>query len=208
MSVANRVADVISMVDPLGLVICPYARFRAFDQVFNPDYTITNGVYLGSFPVLKFSGTFTWAEETARLEFTFNEVGGLVIGLLERRSCCGINMLYLSQCWEGRTFQVSWYRGGKRVAMVFSHWCFHERKVCTRPLLYIYEVLMLTAVRVGGGHSPRRSLESFRRNDQVTGGRVRRFLPLLSMEVINYLSPRPRPCSCDRDFFVRSGSLG
>ncbi|CAM9338571.1 unnamed protein product [Ectocarpus sp. 6 AP-2014] len=48
-------------------------------QVFNPDYTITNGVYLGSFPVLKFSGTFTWAEEKARLEFTFNEVG--VLGL-------------------------------------------------------------------------------------------------------------------------------
>lgn len=43
-------------------------------QVFNPDYTITNGVYLGSFPVLKFTGTFTWAEEKARLEFTFDQV--------------------------------------------------------------------------------------------------------------------------------------
>eukprot|EP00904_Undaria_pinnatifida_P008532 jgi/Undpi1/4809/HiC_scaffold_19.g08162.m1 len=48
-------------------------------QVFNPDYTITNGVYLGSFPLLKFSGTFTWAEEKARLEFTFDQVG--VLGL-------------------------------------------------------------------------------------------------------------------------------
>eukprot|EP00752_Nemacystus_decipiens_P005811 g5257.t1 len=48
-------------------------------QVFNPDYTITNGVYLGSFPVLKFTGTFTWVEETARLEFTFDQVG--VLGL-------------------------------------------------------------------------------------------------------------------------------
>ncbi|CAN0486465.1 unnamed protein product, partial [Hapterophycus canaliculatus] len=43
-------------------------------QVFNPDYTITNGVYLGSFPVLKFTGTFTWVEEKARLEFTFDQV--------------------------------------------------------------------------------------------------------------------------------------
>ncbi|CAM9806176.1 unnamed protein product [Sphacelaria rigidula] len=48
-------------------------------QVFNPDYTITNGIYLGSFPVLKFAGTFTWAEEKARLEFTFNKVA--VLGL-------------------------------------------------------------------------------------------------------------------------------
>lgn len=43
-------------------------------KVFNPDYTITNGVYLGSFPVLKFTGTFTWVEEKARLEFTFDQV--------------------------------------------------------------------------------------------------------------------------------------
>ena len=42
--------------------------------MFNPDYTITNGVYLGSFPVLKFTGTFTWVEDTARLEFTFDQV--------------------------------------------------------------------------------------------------------------------------------------
>eukprot|EP00903_Cladosiphon_okamuranus_P014936 g13828.t1 len=48
-------------------------------QVFNPDYTITNGVYLGSFPLLKFTGTFTWVEEKARLEFTFDQVG--VLGL-------------------------------------------------------------------------------------------------------------------------------
>lgn len=46
----------------------------ASQQVFNPDYTITNGVYLGSFPVLKFTGTFTWEEEKARLEFTFDQV--------------------------------------------------------------------------------------------------------------------------------------
>ncbi|CAM9773999.1 unnamed protein product [Discosporangium mesarthrocarpum] len=43
-------------------------------QVFNADYTITNGVYLGSFPLLKFFGTFTWDEGRSRLEFTFNEV--------------------------------------------------------------------------------------------------------------------------------------
>ncbi|CAM9148806.1 unnamed protein product [Scytosiphon promiscuus] len=50
-------------------------------QVFNPDYTITNGVYLGSFPLLKFSGTFTWAEEKARLDFTFDQIGVLGITL-------------------------------------------------------------------------------------------------------------------------------
>ncbi|CAM9142868.1 unnamed protein product, partial [Ascophyllum nodosum] len=48
-------------------------------QVFNPDYTITNGVYLGSFPLLEFAGTFTWQEDNSRLEFTFNQVG--VLGL-------------------------------------------------------------------------------------------------------------------------------
>lgn len=43
-------------------------------QVFNPDYTITNGVYVGSFPLLKFDGTFTWQEDKSRLEFTFDKV--------------------------------------------------------------------------------------------------------------------------------------
>ncbi|CAM9296760.1 unnamed protein product [Choristocarpus tenellus] len=46
-------------------------------QVFKPDFSITNGVYLGSFPLLKFTGTFTWAEDKSRLEFTFDRVAVL-----------------------------------------------------------------------------------------------------------------------------------
>lgn len=55
------------------MLACSYFA-SCVSKVFNPDYTITNGVYLGSFPLLKFTGTFTWAEEKARLEFTFDQV--------------------------------------------------------------------------------------------------------------------------------------
>ena len=48
-------------------------------QEFYPDKTITNGVYAGSFPLLKFTGDFTWDEAKSRLEFTFDRV--IVLGL-------------------------------------------------------------------------------------------------------------------------------
>ncbi|CAM9474426.1 unnamed protein product [Phaeothamnion confervicola] len=48
-------------------------------QVFKSDKTITNGIYVGSFPLLLFSGTFTWNEAQSRLNFTFDAVS--VLGL-------------------------------------------------------------------------------------------------------------------------------
>jgi hypothetical protein len=54
----------------------------------HPHYThirhhvvLRAGVYLGSFPLLKFSGVFTWAEERCRLDFTFDKVAVLGITL-------------------------------------------------------------------------------------------------------------------------------
>lgn len=129
--------------------VSAHSCVRTFDQVFNPDYTITNGVYLGSFPVLKFSGTFTWVEETARLEFTFNEVGGLVIGfarntVLWKLICC-----------------ISHSVGGKRVAIVFAHYmCSQEEGVhvarrCAR-MMYSYAHCCLCRRRAFPSTQPRK----------------------------------------------------
>jgi hypothetical protein len=55
-----------------------YVPVKAVQQ-FNEDMTITNGVYLGSFPLLKFSGSYTWEEVPKRLNFVFDKVS--VLGL-------------------------------------------------------------------------------------------------------------------------------
>ena len=36
--------------------------------------TISNGIFLGSFAVLKFFGTFDWLEERRKLEFDFDSI--------------------------------------------------------------------------------------------------------------------------------------
>ena len=42
---------------------------------------ITNGIYLGSFAVLRFFGSFEWLEDRRRLEFDFDRIAVLGLGI-------------------------------------------------------------------------------------------------------------------------------
>jgi len=51
-------------------------------QTFNTDttpYTISNGIYVGTFPLLRFTGEFEWKEKLRKLVFDFDAV--FVLGL-------------------------------------------------------------------------------------------------------------------------------
>jgi len=60
-----------------------YFPLRATQTFNTSDMSITNGIYLGKFPLLRFFGSFDWLEDRRRLEFDFGSVavGGLKIDL-------------------------------------------------------------------------------------------------------------------------------
>ena len=56
-----------------------YFPIRATQTFDTRTMEITNGIYLGSFGVFKFSGSFDWLEERRRLEFDFDKIA--VVGI-------------------------------------------------------------------------------------------------------------------------------
>jgi len=51
-----------------------YFPLRATQSFDTSNYRITNGIYLGSFAVLKFEGTFEWIEKQRKMVFDFDRV--------------------------------------------------------------------------------------------------------------------------------------
>lgn len=51
-----------------------YFPLRAVQTFNTTDMAITNGIYIGKFPVLRFFGSFDWLEDPRRLEFDFDTV--------------------------------------------------------------------------------------------------------------------------------------
>ena len=51
----------------------PLRATQTFDTRASP-MAITNGIFLGSYPVLKFFGTFDWLEDRRKLEFDFDAI--------------------------------------------------------------------------------------------------------------------------------------
>eukprot|EP01036_Dinobryon_divergens_P024468 gene24468-32919_t len=56
----------------------PIKAVQSFNTTTTP-FKITNGIYIGDFPLLKFFGDFTWATAARKLEFDFDEIA--VVGL-------------------------------------------------------------------------------------------------------------------------------
>lgn len=56
----------------------PIKAVQSFNTTTIP-FKITNGIYIGDFPLLKFFGDFTWATAARKLEFDFDEIA--VLGL-------------------------------------------------------------------------------------------------------------------------------
>jgi hypothetical protein len=56
----------------------PIKAVQSFNTTTTP-FKITNGIYIGDFPLLKFFGDFTWATAARKLEFDFDEIA--VLGL-------------------------------------------------------------------------------------------------------------------------------
>ena len=51
-----------------------YFPLRATQSFDTQSFAITNGIYVGSFPLIKFFGTFEWLEDRRRLEFDFDAI--------------------------------------------------------------------------------------------------------------------------------------
>ena len=56
----------------------PVKAVQSFNTTTTP-FQISNGIYIGNFPLLKFFGDFTWATAARKLEFDFDEIA--VLGL-------------------------------------------------------------------------------------------------------------------------------
>ena len=51
----------------------PLRATQTFDTSTQP-FTITNGIYIGTFGLLKFFGTFDWLEKQRKVEFDFDSI--------------------------------------------------------------------------------------------------------------------------------------